>query len=370
MIKINYKSLYCIAFLCIIFSCSNQDYDHFYESDKRDKDFILDKVREMIIKPHSPDSNIIGRLRTRFAVNRDNNLFAFYDEIARQFLITDKEGFIKSVISGKGKGPGEVVKAGGFDFDEEDRLVVYDEGQIRITVFNLNGEIVQTSKMENTDYSMGGRKLFISGTEIYTDVINQNYLGDLQNAWQSDLIGVYDYDGKLVNTMGKYDPLIKEAMSYVVFPVINIDYQDHLILSAHSSGYTIQLYDLRDGERIAWFGTKTSNFNESEEYISSYQSRQKIKEQSIGISFTSSVHSTSEFIVLHFENLTKSFFENNNFNDKDVFVAIYDKESYDSYGDISLPYALGNIFDDQFYLIENDNPDNYTIGIYELVEES
>lgn len=360
------KLFYFIVFSLTIFSCSNQNHD---ESRRENKNFTLNKIREITIQPISPDSNIIGRLRTRFVANRDDDLFVFYDEIARQFIITDNQGVIQSVISGKGRGPGEIVRAGGYNFDEENRLVVYDEGQMRITIFNLDGDIEKTAKIESNNYQFGGRNLHIYDSRIYTDIIDQSLLGDLSEAWQSDLIGVYNYDGNLLQTLGQYDPAVKEANTYLIFPHITIDYQNDIVISAQSSGYQIQSFDLKSKKRIARFGRKTSNFQESEEYISPNQSRQKIREQSVGVSFVASVHSLSDYIILHFENLTELFFKTNNFNDKKHFVSIYDKETYNSYGDIPLPFAVGNIFKDKFYLIEDDNPDNYTIGVYELVEE-
>lgn len=262
-----------------------------------------------------------------------------------------------------------MVSAGGYTFDEQNRLVVFDRGQMRITVFDLKGEVIKSSKVENKSYSFGGNKLYAFEGKIYTDIIEQVFLGDLEHAWKSKLVGIYNYEGELIDTIGKYDPFVKEAKSYLIFPIIDIDFENKFLISAQGSGFQMQMYNLISQSRVAWFGRKTSHYKVSDEYISPTLPRHKIKEKSLETSFPVSVHLLSDYIVFCFENVTESFFKTNNFNDKKAFISVYDTESYDFYTEIALPYILGNVAGNKFYLIEDDNPDNYTIGVYELKEK-
>src|SRR5699024_9670952 len=120
--------------------------------------------------------------------------------------------------------------------------------------------------------------------------------GDLREAWRSELIGVYDYNGKLIETIGRYDSAIREAKSYLIFPIFHIDFENELLISAQSSSFRIQLYDLNTQKRMAWFGKKTPSFKEPAEYISPYLPHHKIMEKSIGVSFPASVYSLSDYI--------------------------------------------------------------------------
>lgn len=365
--KTNLKLVLLFLPTFILASCSSENYKNFHESSHVNKNLTLERVDELILSNPSGDQHAIGKLRFKFVSNKDNSLFAFYDEIKRRFLITDKKGVIQSILSGKGKGPGEIVKAGGYNFDEQNRLIVFDQGQMRITIFNLNGKVIKNAEIENTDYSMGGaRELYAFEGRIYSDIIDKTFLGDLKEAGKSELVGVYNYDGKLVDTIGKYDPSVKEAKSYLIFPIIHVDFENRLLVSAHSNSFRIQMYNLNTQNRVTWFGAKTPHFKESDEYISPYLPRHEIIKKSIGVSASAGIYLLSNYVVLYFENLTKSFFETSYFNDKESYMSIYDKKSYDCYGEIALPYVLGNISGDKFYLIEDDNPANYTIGIYEL----
>jgi hypothetical protein len=78
------------------------------------------------------------------------------------------------------------------------------------------------------------------------------------------------------------------------------------------------------------------------------------------------VYFLPEYLLHYFVILTEEFQQTRDHNDKIHYINLYDKESYNSYGEIELPYFLGNVIGDKLYLIENDDPDNYTIGIYEI----
>ncbi|MDR9419071.1 hypothetical protein [Gracilimonas sp.] len=43
-------------------------------------------------------------------------------------------------------------------------------------------------------------------------------------------------------------------------------------------------------------------------------------------------------------------------------------ETKEFLGEIHTPYTLGTVHKNQLYMIEDFNPDNFILGIYELVE--
>lgn len=367
--NIAFKFLLTFFSCFLITSCSGQSYKDFYESPLKKKNLVLEKVDELVLH-NSPeeDEHKIGRLRFSFVANWNYSLFAFYDELKRQFIITDDEGAIRTVLAGKGKGPGEIVRAGGFNFDEESRLVVFDEGQRRFTVFDLTGKVIRNMEIEENDYFAGGRWLYVHENRLYTDILDKAVLGNPEEAWKSPLAGVYNLDGELVDTVGRYDPSVRESKKYLIFPVMEVDFEKGLLASVQFSGYRIQIYDLTTKERVAWFGRKTTHFKEPEEYISPRLPRHEINEKSVGTSSVAGVYFLSDYVILYFENLTDSFFETSDFNEKEPYMVVYNRGTHECYGEIALPYILGNISDDRLYSIENDNPENYTIGIYELKE--
>ncbi len=362
------KRAFFIFFIPLLFlSCSNEKSGEFYESELNDKNLSLEKINEFVVQTATNSDHTIGKLRFTFATNRTGNLHAFYDEAKSQFVITDNDGTVKNVISKKGRGPGELIKAGSFNFDEENHLVVYDESQKMIKVFDSEGDVLKHSSLEETNYSIGGRKLYVNNGKIYAATMDNQLLGNLrEQAYKSKLAAVYNYDGELVDTIGTYDPTVQQAKSYNLFSFINVDPQNNHLVSSHNHNYRVQIYDLATENRLAWFGRKTENYIEGEEYISPYQSRHEIREKSAGRSTGVRVYAMTDYIVLYFETLTNKFFETNNFNDKISYLVFYDHQTYDSYGEIVLSYILGNVAGEKFYLIEDDNPDNFTVGIYKL----
>lgn len=340
----------------------------FYQSPLVDKNLSLEKIDEFVIHAAADSGHTLGKIRFTFATNSAGSLHAFYDEMKQQFVVTDREGEIQELIGKEGRGPGEIVRAAGFDFDGQRQLIMIDDRQSLIKVFDLDGNIVRNSKIDKDIYSMVGRDLVAHKGKIYVGVIKRSLLSNLrEEAHKSELAGIYNYDGALVDTVGSYDPTVKESKTYNLFSVINVDVRKEWLLGIQYHNYRMQLYDLDSGERLAWFGRQTENYITLDENISRYLPRKKIQEKSAGTSSAVRPYSMSDYIVLYFETLTKEFFETENFNAKEGYIAIYDNETYDSYGDIKLPYTLGNVANDNFYLIENDNPDNFTVGVYNLI---
>jgi hypothetical protein len=185
-------------------------------------------------------------------------------------------------------------------------------------------------------------------------------------ASKSPLVGKYNYRGELIEKKGNYAPSVSEANSYLIFPVFDIDFQENEFISSQGSDYRIQHYDLAQNKLIEYFGKKTQNFQLTDEYIDPSLPRKEIQEKSLEMSFPTNIHLMPDFIVFNFENLTESFFQTNNFNKKDQYISIYDRNTYDFYEELSLPYSIGNISNEYLFLIENDNPDNFKIGIYKL----
>ncbi|MFU8813472.1 MAG: hypothetical protein ACNA78_10950, partial [Balneolaceae bacterium] len=101
-----------ITTICfLILSCNSESYDGFSESGFTDKALSLQKVDEFTL--HSSE-HTLGRLRYDFTSNRDNTVFAFYDQLQHQFILSDERGLILNVLSEQGQGPGEIIRAAGF----------------------------------------------------------------------------------------------------------------------------------------------------------------------------------------------------------------------------------------------------------------
>lgn len=151
---INHR-LFLFLLLLLVLSCSNEDKDGYYQSRLIDKDISLEKVDEFTIHSDADSDYTIGRIRFSFATNPEGSLHAFYDEMKKQFVITDNKGKIQKVIGQEGRGPGEIVGSAGFDFDEQNQVVMMDDKQLLFQVFNLDGNVIKSTKIDRKDFSMG-----------------------------------------------------------------------------------------------------------------------------------------------------------------------------------------------------------------------
>jgi hypothetical protein len=364
------KNIYrTIVLLLFIGACSETDTNEFYKSEILEEDRTVVKIGEIVLDNSSIDETgpNIGKLRPEFVSNRDHSLFAFFDELNMQIVVTDSQGKVQHVVSKRGRGPGELMSVLGYNFDEENRIVVYDGSQRMIKVFEMDGDEHSDVDIDHDKILVGNKYLYTKDEEIIVPVINSEYqTSGLKKAWQSDLIGKFGYNGILIESFGRYDPFLKNPKSYLVFPHVDADLENNQFLSSHPDRYSLQLYNLETQERIAWFGMQSENFNQTDSYIDAQQSHQKIDRQARDLSWTSGVYFLPEYFLHYFVILTEEFQQTRDHNDKIHYINLYDRNSYNSYGELELPYTLGSVVGNKLYLIEDDNPDNYTIGIYEI----
>lgn len=351
-------------------SCTHPSGETFYESPLNEKDISLEKVDEFILQ-NKPDSDFtIGDIRFDFASSADGELHAFFDETNRQFLVADSTGEIQQLIAREGKGPDEILNAAGFDMDEQNQLVVYDNMQRMIKIFDHEGELKSSSELKNNDHFMIGNDLTAFDKKLIAGVFDQKLSQDLNEneAQKSTLAGVFGYDGELVDTIGTYDPAVNDTKHYNFFSMVSYDTKSNRLISTQYSSYRIQLYELETGERLAWFGRDTENFNEGQEPITGDMPLEKVQKMSIGRSTPMRLHFSQDYIMLYFENMTEEFYETENRNDREFYIALYDRDTFESYGEFELPHAVGNVAGNKLYLIEDNNPDGFTVGMYEFTE--
>ena len=242
-------------FTCFLITSCAEKSNEFYKSDLLEKNVEIKKVDEFTLHSRDDSEKLIGNLRFSFASNPAGSLHAFYDEIKKQFLIADNEGEIQKVIGDEGRGPKEIVSVEGFTFNNKNQLVVYDKTQLMIKVYNLDGEILNHAKPEQSSYPISGSRLHTYDGNLVSATVDRRLLGNLRDeAYKSKLAAVHNYDGQLIDTLGTYDPSLREPTSYNLFPIVTVDKKNGYLISTHYHNYRIQVYDLATEQREAWFG--------------------------------------------------------------------------------------------------------------------
>lgn len=315
------------------------------------------------------DATVIANLFSSFTINNDGSRLAFYDLLYNHIVITDNIGNLLFIVGKQGKGPQEFIDISSWNFDDYDNLIIFDQGQRMVKIFDQRGEHIKSVKVfSNEELLEYSRILFARDSLIYMGVLEARY-SNFENIEDSKLIGVLDYNGKLRKLIGTYDPYVTLATMYTSQPIFDIDFQKRKIYSSHMNSYRIQIFNLKANNRLAYFGYKSPHFIESAEEISPFAPKYKRREMALNQSFTKGLYVTDKYILLYFYNLTEKWYKTRSPIDKEYFISIFDKKKHNFIGEIRLPFSLGSVHNNRLYLVENNNPDNYTVGIYELLEE-
>ncbi len=325
----------------------------------------VSKVRQYTI--NSRDSVSIGRLRPLFKSNNDGSLYAFLDEIHQRIILTDSLGNVNNEIGKKGKGPEEFVQISGFLLDQDNHLIVYDGRQLLIKFFDEYGNFYNSFILNQKDIDVTHDALVSYKNKLLFGALEKKYLSNLLKAGESKNFIEYSYEGTFLSSFGKYDSLTNSMMDYLLLPVLSLDNETGYIYSVRANGYIIEGWDVETKKRNLVINQKPNFFTHPKKKIAQNLEHKEIMKRSIDMTFTSGLFVTEKFVYLYMEKITEDFMYS---TDKDPskkiqLLAIYSKAGK-LLAETKLDHVLANIIDDNLHLIENDDPDNYTIGVYEF----
>ena len=287
-----------------------------------------------------------------------------------EVFVTETTGAFITKFGARGKGPEEIQYVSSLGFDSQNNIIIHDPFLNLFKIFSIDGDLKKINRglLENGLWDRSG-KLYIYNQSIYVGIMEIEK-SDNHNFWKSAIFAEYNPDCTLQKKVGGYDPALAGSDRLYKYPNIHLDKRTGYIYTTHRILPYIQVFDSKTGEHIARFGLRSPSFNMSAEEARvsdpMYIRRQKNLEQSfVGESFTS-----DNYFFFYFFNWTEDFYTLQDPNLKEHFVNIFQKKPpYAFLGEIQLPYApLEVTSDNRIFLLEDDNPDNFKVGIYELVE--
>lgn len=357
-----------LLFVTLLVSFSSCTNNHSSKNSASSELKEVELKRLYTYKIGATEDTFIGRLRTDFQSNYTANTFAFYDETLNQFVFTDTLGNIKTMFGSEGRGPKEFVKVSAFNFTNGDNFYVYDIAQFMVKVFDRKGEYLYSFVLEPKEVSTTGRFMVPVDGKLYFPVIETRYLADIFKADNSVQLAEFDTTGKMSRSFGRYDSLTSKSNSYTIFPYIRYSQEENSIYTVQINSFIVQGWDVKTGQRVYSTNQKPPHFNMGTERISPYLPISEIRKKSAGLSFSSNLFSAKDFKVLHYENSTEAWQQSGNHDDKEQYLAFYDK-----YGELvaekRLVYRPANVVNNRLHLILNDDPDNYEIGVYDFYVE-
>ena len=246
-------------------------------------------------------------------------------------------------------------------------MIVYDGRQLLIKFFDEYGNFYNSFILNQKDIDVTHDALVSYKNKLLFGALEKKYLSNLLKAGESKNFIEYSYEGTFLSSFGKYDSLTNSMMDYLLLPVLSLDNETGYIYSVRSNGYIIEGWDVETKKRNLVINQKPNFFTHPKKKIAQNLEHKEIMKRSIDMTFTSGLFVTEKFVYLYMEKITEDFMYS---TDKDPskkiqLLAIYSKAGK-LLAETKLDHVLANIIDDNLHLIENDDPDNYTIGVYEF----
>jgi hypothetical protein len=309
----------------------------------------------------------IGRIEAPLLINEDQGQLKFilYDSSLNQVLVVNSEGIIEVTIGSYGSGPRQFQHITSFGLDK-DTLIVYDAELDKVKKFTLDGNYLGSHDglIKDKIWIRSNRLFEINGFYYYG--IQEAVKSNANNHWESKTVAVYDKSGQLIELFGEYDPDL--VNSHQLYNYANIIAgRGDLIFTTHRTSPTIQKYDVNTKSLISRFGGVYGSFKVSEERPNITDTREVKNKINTQFSFVGDSFVSKDYFAFYFFNFTDEFFEMRDPNSKENFLHLYDLANDSIIGEVQLPYLpLGMDTKGNIYLLLNDDPDNFQIGIYEF----
>lgn len=324
-------------------------------------ELVLEKLEEITLEVQEP---IFGRFLEIFRVSKDGKYFLFNDlSQQKAYVFTSNGGFVNR-IGESGKGPKGIVGLYGFDFTEENEVFIYDSSQRMFKIFDMDGALINAVSIdEDSGVSIPPFHLRYHKGKIYAPIIEPVHINEPHN---SKLLVEISIDGAVDTLFGKHDEFAAQDNHYIFTNVLTIDESRDKIYTSLSTSPFIQEFDIVTHSLTDYFGEKTQSHKIPDNEITRFISINEVSKRATGTTSNYSIHTTDEFIILHRQLMTEKWFATASVDAKENTLLIFDKDNHDFIKEINTEHILGATRNNKLYFIENLNPDNYTLGVYEI----
>ena len=343
-----------ILFVLIFNSCSRGETDHINTNS-----ISLTKIDSVVLNNTEP---LFGKFVEQFRINEEGDIWIFAERDQNRIFAFDSLGRFINVVGERGKGPKGIMHVSGFNFNDENQVMIYDAVQRMIKIFDLKGELISS----NTVFSEGKYwahpySLTSFEDQLLFPITESEFIHEPH---KSRLLLIIDYDGKVDTVFGKHDEFTLKDNSYSAENTVLVD-SSYIFTSSVGSPY-IQMYSRVTLQRIDYFGENTKSFSLPEKEVHTNLPIAEINKRSSGSSVMAGIHGTEDYIVAHMQILTDEFFETIDFTKKKNILVLYDKKTRKFIKELAIPYTLAAVNNDKLYMIEDFDPDNYSIGVYKF----
>jgi hypothetical protein len=331
-------------------------------------DLELSKVRTVTLQ--EVDSVSIGAPLYSVEVDKKGRMF-FFDTIENKFVVYERDGTLVKSFSNSGRGPLEFERVYAFTIDTEDNLVVYDDSQRLIKIFDKDFTLKEIFEVDNKRYFISSHDLEIYDGKIITGIVkaevaNNRMKPELLVASPNTVLIPIDQPENIL-FKGNYDPHLLRIKSRYNRPLLALDDQEKVLFTSHQNSYRIQEFDLASYQRISYFGYKQETYGEGlVELSQTSENRRENYLKSLNESSNEKLFFTDRYVGNFYINGTEEWYDSKDLNDLSYHLAVYDRNTKGLRDVFKVDYRLIGVHGGQLYFIEDENPENFKIGVYEL----
>lgn len=336
------------------------------ESDKSNEPFVLEfkKIESITLEQTEP---LFGKFFEQLVISNDGNFLLFSERIKKQIFVYKFDGNLFSVIGESGRGPSGILEIIGYDINDNGEVLIYDALQRMLKIFDIDGNLLRSvSFLENETINPTANNLNWYNNQVVTTIYDTKIPFNVTH--KSSLVALIDTNGSLDKVFGKFDPFSQKDNKLTFNTVSSLDDRSGLLYTNLQTSPYVYVYSLETQKLVEKGGIQTENFKLPKKEITAYQPISQKFKLATNTSAIAHIFNTDRYVIQHMQILTNEWFKSMDYSAKKNFLNFYDKENLDFLKEIPVSFTPIGEHNNAIYVIEEFNPDNYTIGVYEIIE--
>ena len=351
-----FRTAICLV-LIFILGCSQKS----EQKVEYDLEFELSEV--LVLEPQNPMT--LGRSMGITPVAPDQSRFLVKNHNNSYVNVFSRDGDHLHHFGEPGRGPEEIDRIFMSGFDDELNVLIWDAGQDLLKFFDSNGDFIRADEAfisrgiwsrENLLHFTG------SGWILPVEIPGAQAWDDRES------VALFNDDFSEQTIGGGWDPFYKESATILQHPLITYDRESNHTWIVHRTSPSIRVIDhsLNEVHKISHH---SPNFLQADQDILMEFSVEERQQALSRTSLLMQPYLTDRYFIHYFINQTEEVFQTLDSSDAGLFVAVYDRFTYEYLGEIEIPGVLTGVIDNQLMVLLDEDPDNFTIGLYEIQAE-
>lgn len=330
----------------------------------------LEKISEFKIE--NTQHLTLDRIRDVVVLNQEEKRLAWVNEDKNEVFITDINGKYICKFGSQGRGPKEFLEITSVGFGSENNIFVYDAKLDLFKKFNDQCKFFEIYEgvLERGIWLLS-RKLTMYDNRFYLGIEEQDK-SNASNFWKSKTIGAFTNEMELKNSFGVFDSLLIDGNYLYSYPMVTLDRKTGLIYTTHRTLPIVQVFNPENELREGRFGFYSSSFLVASETPSLSDPIRVRREKNLEQSFVEESFVSDEHFFLQYTQLTEDLLVYGDPTLRKAYLNIFEKEKPHAFlGEISLEFVPLTITSKgKIFLLEDNNPENFRVGVYELEKTS